>query len=197
MGSGGSYIGYLVAKELGFKYVDHDILRQAAEYLGTDTGALEHLDEKSPGFFEAMLRGFSYGALEAAYVPPLMQPIYGRDLFASECKIMNDILDQHSAVIVGRAGFYALKNRSRVIRVFIHAPQGFRIKRVMKVQNLTDEREAQTMVEKSDRKRTRFIKDMAGVDWTDARNYHLSIDSSIIDFPTCVEMIVKLQQMFN
>ena len=49
MGSGGSFIGYSVAKELGFNYIDREILRQAAERLGTDPGALEYLDERSPG----------------------------------------------------------------------------------------------------------------------------------------------------
>jgi len=32
---------YLVAKELGFKYLDREILRQAAERLGTDVRMLE------------------------------------------------------------------------------------------------------------------------------------------------------------
>jgi len=36
MASGGSYIGYLLAKKLNFKYVDREILREAAKNLGTD-----------------------------------------------------------------------------------------------------------------------------------------------------------------
>jgi cytidylate kinase len=40
MGSGGSYIGHLVAQDLGFKYIDRVILREAAERLGTDEESL-------------------------------------------------------------------------------------------------------------------------------------------------------------
>jgi hypothetical protein len=33
---------------------------------------------------------------------------------------------------------------------------------------------------------------MVGIDRFDARNYHLCIDSSVVGFPACVEMIKKL-----
>ena len=52
MGSGGSYVGYLVAKDLGFKYIDREILRQAAERLGTNASALENHDERSCGLID-------------------------------------------------------------------------------------------------------------------------------------------------
>jgi CMP/dCMP kinase len=191
MGSGGSYIGYLLAKELKFKYIDREILRQAAKNLGTDESWLENYDERSSGIISNILRGFSFGTPEAGCVPPLHVPIYDKDLFTLECRIMNKIADKYNAVIVGRGGFYALKERPEVIKVFIHAPLKFRIKRLMKVQNIS-EREAQSMVDDSDQKRTRFIRNMVGVEWTDARNYHLCIDSSVIDFPLSVELIIRL-----
>lgn len=192
LGSGGSYIGYLVAKELGFNYVDREILDRAAKHLGTDVGMLEHLDERSSGIIQDIIRGFSCGTTEAAYIPPLIQPVYSKDLFTLECKIMNEIVAWHSAVIIGRAGFYALRKHPSLIRIFIHAPQEIRIKRVMEVQNITDVRIARAEAEKSDRRRAKFVQDMAGVIWTDARNYHLCIDSSTAGFPACAEMIIGL-----
>jgi cytidylate kinase len=62
----------------------------------------------------------------------------------------------------------------------------------MKVQKITDKREAQKMIEESDHKRAKFIRDMVGIDRFDARNYHLCIDSSVVGFPACVEMITKI-----
>ena len=100
MGSGGSYVGYLVAKELGFRYVNREVLQRAAEHLGTNTRALEELDERSMGLVKNIIRGFSFSILETAYVPPMTQPIYDRDLFTLECKIMKQIVDEHSAVII-------------------------------------------------------------------------------------------------
>jgi cytidylate kinase len=194
MGSGGSYIGYRVAKELGFKYIDREILRRAAELLGTEVSYLENYDEKSSNFIEKFIRGFSFGSPEAAGIPPLRQPVYDKDLFTLECKIMNEILNRHSAVFIGRGGFYALKDRKVevVFRILIHAPQEFRIKRIMKVQNISEMQKVRSVVEASDVRRAMFIKDMVGVDWMDARNYHLCIDSSAVGFSPSVEMIVRL-----
>jgi cytidylate kinase len=192
MGSGGSYIGYLVAGQLGFKYVDREILRQAAARLGTDAGLLESHDERSCSIIEKVVAGFTFGTPETAYVPPINRPVYDKDLFAVESRIMQEIVDRHNAVIAGRAGFYVLGKRKGVIRLFIHAPLEFRVKRVMQVQRIAEAKEATSTVEESDRRRAKYVKDMVGADWTDARNYHLCIDSSVVGFPASAEMIIKL-----
>ena len=191
MGSGGTYIGYLTAKRLGFQYVDREILREAARQLEVDVGVLEGLDQRSSSLVENLIRAFTFGTPDARCAP-LRKPVYERDLFAVECRIMNEIADRYNAVIVGRAGFYALRNRSRVVRVFVHAPLEFRVRRIMKVQCLTDIREAQTLVEETDRRRAKFIRDMTGAEWSNALNYHLCIDASVIDFDSSVDMIIRI-----
>jgi CMP/dCMP kinase len=191
MGSGGTYIGYLAARRLGFQYVDREILREAARQLEIDVGVLEGLDQRSSGLVENLIRAFTFGTPDARNAP-LRKPIYQKDLFAAESRIMNGIAERYNAVIVGRAGFYALRNQPRVIRVFVHAPLEFRVRRIMKVQGLTDYRAAQALVEETDRRRAKFIKDMTGADWYAAINYHLCIDAGVIDFDTSVAMIAGL-----
>ena len=56
MGSGGAYIGHLIAKELGFQYFDREILRQAAEHFATDVKLLEDMGEKSPALSKPLSR---------------------------------------------------------------------------------------------------------------------------------------------
>jgi len=195
MGSGGSYIGYLAARELGFKFIDREVLRQAADHLGTEVSQLEHQDERSSGLIEKLIRGFFLGAPEAATTAHhLKRPVYDRDLFSLECRIMSEIAERYSAVIIGRGGFHALRKRPEgsVIRVFIHAPLEFRVQRVMKARNIVDAAEARSIIEESDRRRARFIRDMVGVEWTDAKNYHLCIDSSVAGFPRSVGMIAGM-----
>ncbi|MGE5854980.1 MAG: AAA family ATPase [Syntrophaceae bacterium] len=195
MGSGGSYIGYLAARALGFKFIDREVLRQAADHLGTEVSQLEHQDERSSGLIEKLIRGFFLGAPEAATTARhLKRPVYDRDLFSLECRIMNEIAERYNAVIIGRGGFHALRKRAEgsVIRVFIHAPLEFRVQRVMKARNIVDAAEARSIIEESDRRRARFIRDMVGVEWTDAKNYHLCIDSSVAGFPRSVEMIAGM-----
>lgn len=188
MGSGGSYIGYLAAKEFGFRYLDREILREASDRLGVETALVERAEEKSAGIIEKLLRNFSSGAPESAFVPPMGRAIYEKDLFELESRIMNQVVGRFSAVIVGRGAFYALKDRPEVLRVFIHAPLEFRIRRVMEARK-TDRESARSQVVESDRRRTKFVKDIIGVNWMDARNFHLSIDSSITDFRSILSII--------
>jgi len=190
MGSGGSYVGYSAAKELGFQYIDREILRQAAERLHTDPEALEHLEERSPGLLEKITQGFSYGMPEIAVSPIRKQAVDYKELFALEGKIMNEIVDHCRAVIVGRGGFYVLRNRPEVFKVFIHAPLEFRLARLMTAQKTNDIKEIKARLKESDQVRARFIKEIAGLDWMDSRNYHLCFDSSVIDFSTITTVIV-------
>jgi Cytidylate kinase-like family len=192
MGSGGSYTGYLTAKRLGFKYIDHEILRQAAERLRTDVGVLEPVDEKSSNLFQTIMKGFSLGTPEASFIPPDTRPLYSKDLFLVESKVIREIASRHNSVIMGRGGFHILKGHPGAIHVFVHAPEAFRVKRLMEAHGIKDLRTAETQVRESDRSRSRFIRDTTGVHWTDARNYHFCVDTSAVDFTTIVEMIVKL-----
>jgi CMP/dCMP kinase len=191
MASGGSYIGYLLAKKLTFKYIDREILRQAAKELGTDTRSLEHFDEKSFGIISKILRECSFETTDPACSSYFQSAVYDKELFEVECRIMNRIMDECNAVIIGRGGFCALGKRPKMASVFIHAPLEFRVKRLMKLQNMS-EQEARETINDSDQKRAKFIRDMIGVNWTDARNYNLCIDSSVIDFELSVELITRL-----
>jgi cytidylate kinase len=192
MGSGGGYVGYLAAKELGFRYVDREILREAAKKLGTDMRRLEEIDGRPSSLIRSIVGSFGMGSPEAISQPPPTLPVYERDLFDVQSRIMREMADQYDAVIIGRGAFHVLRDHPGAVHVFVHAPEAFRVSRVMKVQKITDFNEARTLVRESDQRRRKFIRDMTGRDWMDARNYHLCIDSRLAGFPACVEMIVKL-----
>ena len=94
-------------------------------------------------------------------------------------------------MIVGRAGFYILREYPNSIHVFIHAPIEFRVKRLMEVQKIADIKEARSKIDKSDFSREKFIRTMTGINWTDARNYHICLDTFMVGFSVAEEIIVK------
>jgi len=192
MGSGGTYLGYLLARKLGFTYIDREILRQAAQCLNADIEKLACIEGRSSGLLARIVQGFAMGTPEAPNMPPLGRPVYDRELFNVESRIMNELADLSDVVIIGRGAFHALRDRPGAIHVFAHAPLEFRIQRLMKVQKGTDAKQACADIEDSDRVRTRFIKKMTGRSWTDSRNYTLCIDMSRVSFESSVEMIVSM-----
>ncbi len=191
-GSGGSYVGYEVAKELGITYVDREILRQAAKHLGRDDATLEEYEERPSGFLQNFVSLLSLGTPENPYLPPSDRPVYDRDLFDLESRIINKVATEYDAVIIGRGAFHVLRDQPGVLHVFIHAPRQFRAQRLMKVLSTSDPSEAQEKMDESDRRRAKFFKDMTGTSWTDARNYHLCIDTSLVGLQESVRLIVEL-----
>ena len=191
MGSGGSYIGRLVARRLGFRYLDKEILYEAARRLGTDEKFLADRDQKSSGFLDNFLRTLPYGTVPVV-IPPVGPPISDSELFSLECTIMEEIARRESSVIVGRGAFQVLKGLPGTVRIFMHAPLEFRTNRIMQVQDITDARQAESRLNESDQQRSKFVWDRLHVRWADATNYHFCVDTSIMDFDAIVQLICQL-----
>jgi cytidylate kinase len=189
--SGGAYIGHLLARKLGYKFVEREILYTAAKNLDVDISQLSKLDEHHTSFVENLIKSFVFGTPEAAYVPPSRRPVYDQELFETESKIIRAIADRYNAVIVGRGGYFVLRGRPNVLNVFIHAPIDFRIKRFQKFHDVS-EKQAREEIEDSDHRRIKFLKTMTNTDRYDARNYHLCINSATAGFEAAVQMIVGL-----
>ena len=189
--SGGAYIGHLLARKLGYKYVEREVLHTAARELGVDISELSAVDERRTGFIESLMKSFVFGTPEAAYVPPSRRPVYDQELFETESKIIAAIAEKYNAVIVGRGGYFILRGRPNVVNVFIHAPRDFRVKRLRKFHEISAE-QAREEIEESDRRRETFLKTMTGTDRYDARNYHLCIDVASAGFVAAERIIFDL-----
>ena len=194
MGTGGSYIGQLIAKRLGLKYIDREVLHIAAEEFGYDEETIAARSERVTSFWERVPGGLSFGAPEAAYTPPPLGNFSNRELFEKQTQILKRIASQEDCVVVGWAGVFMLPRHRGMFSVFCHAPKTFRAKRLMNIYNdLTDER-ARTLIAESDRTREIYFNEMTGHDWMCARNYNLSIDTSLQPLEDIAELIIKLSQ---
>ena len=191
LASGGAYIGHLLARKLGYRYVEREILHIAARELGVDISELSSLDERHESFVENLMKSFVFGTPEAAYVPPTRRPVYDQELFETESKIITAIANRHNAVIVGRGGYFVLRGGSNVVNVFIHAPMDFRVKRLQQFHEISAE-QAREEIEDSDRMREKFLKTMTDTERNDAQNYHLCIDAEAAGFDAAVRMIIEL-----
>jgi cytidylate kinase len=192
LGSGGAYLGQRVAARLGLSYLDRVILRQAAEELHEQEGYLAAREERLTSFWEKMLRQFAAGIPEAGYVPPPLSVAPDEELFATEAGIIRKAAASGGVVIVGRCGFHVLRDVPGTVHVFLHADAEFRCRRVMELYGVGDEAVARRMIADSDRERRRFVEAMTGVDWSDARNYHLAVDTGFSGLAVAEELIVRL-----
>ncbi len=189
--SGGAFIGHLVARTLGYQYVEREVLHEAANRLGVELAELDVVEERKGSFIENLMKGFAFGTPEAAYLPPSRRPVYDHELFRTETAIIRAIASRYNAVIVGHGGYSVLKDHPGAIHIFIHAPLEFRIKRFQTFHQVSPDA-AREEIEESDSRREKFLSAMTGTDRNDARNYHLCIDSRTTGFETAQQMIIEL-----
>ena len=192
VGAGGAYVGQALARLLGIRYVDREILQEAARILGRDDRELESLEERVTSLWDRMAAVLSWGAPEAAYVPPPLPTLYEEDLFAVESGIIREVAAREDAVFVGRAATWVLREMPGHISVFLHAPEPARVARVMHDYQLGDEAAASELVRRSDQQRSRFLQSVTGGSWFNLSHYHLTIDTGAISLDEAVELIARL-----
>ncbi|MDE7463389.1 MAG: cytidylate kinase family protein [Clostridiales bacterium] len=161
-GSSGKLIAKLVAERLGLPYYYKDMIALAAKESGLDKEFISDVNADAP----ALLRSL-YLSTEA-----VSQAVTAQD------KAIKMIADAGSCVIVGRAADYVLKDYENVVRIFIYAPEEYKIKRITEVYGDSYE-DAKKNVARSDAARAAYYKNISGRDWGDAKNYDLSVDGSI------------------
>lgn len=159
-GSSGKQIGKVVAERLGIPFYYKEATALAAQESGLDKEFIDDVSENSKALYNLYLS-----------CEPAQQAITAQD------KIIKKIAENGSCVIVGRAADYVLRNNRNVVKVFVHAPEEYRIKRVMEIYG-DDEAAAKKNVRRSDNARSAYYKSVTSQEWGDAKNYDLCVNSS-------------------
>ncbi|HEX3028394.1 MAG TPA: cytidylate kinase-like family protein, partial [Clostridia bacterium] len=193
LGSGGAYIGQQLAKKLNFAYIDREIISEAAKKLSVMEEDLQNRDEKNVSFFQSFLYG--YWAPDS-YIPPQIYIPTDRELYNTEAQIIQHIANERSAVIIGRCGSHILRDKKDHLSVFLHAGIGFRIQRVKELYNASDEA-ALKMINQNDNQRGYYHRKVTGIDWTNLKQYDLTINTEKVGIQNSIEFILKYISCFG
>jgi cytidylate kinase len=188
VGSGGAHLGKRLASRLNVLYIDREIVRHAARELKTSVRSLQARDEKLTPFWESLVESYVNTTPMPHVSPPLHVPT-DRELYEAESNIITRIAQKHSAVIVGRAGYYVLRQHPRHLSIFLHADISFRQKGVQELYDLSQE-EALKLIESVDKEREHYLRAFTGQNCMDARNYHLSLDTGLVGLEAAEEIIL-------
>jgi CMP/dCMP kinase len=181
----------VIATRLGLKYVDREVLHIAAEEFGCEETVAARA-ERISSFWERILGGLTFGTPDSHYNPPPLRSFSDQQLFEKQIHILKRIAGKHDCVVIGWAGVHLLPRHAGMFNVFCHAPRSFRIKRLMKIYPEMNAEKARATITESDNLRERYFAEMCGHDWTCAKNYHLSINTSLLPLDEIAEMIIKI-----
>lgn len=161
-GSSGKQIGKLVSERLGIPFYYKEMTALAAQESGLDREFISDINRNSPERMHELY-------LSTKVVQHAVQ---------AQNKVIRRIAENGSCVIVGRAADHILEDHRDVVRVFIYAPDSYRIKRLMEVYGDTQE-QAEQNIRRSDDARGAYYRSISGREWGDHRNYDLMVNSSI------------------
>ncbi|BCX79350.1 AAA family ATPase [Campylobacter sp. 19-13652] len=172
-GSGGLEIASKLATRLGVEFLGEEELIAKAATLG---------------YFEQL-----YSFYKESPVSTLMQAIA-----INECapNRQDEIFAMYSAlansgdfVIIGRCANYFLKGTQEFVSVFLHAPDEFKLSRLMNQQGFSQS-EALEYMERTDRERASFHRYYTGQEWGGTPGYDLCINTAKTGIKNSVEIIL-------
>ena len=174
-GSGGHDVGELLAKRLGIKFYDDELIDIAAEEIGFHKDYVRSNEEKVPGFsFTSMINSLDS-----------ISSIPSNNIQEAESKLIKTLAEQGSCVIVGRAADYILSNVKHV-SVFLFAPTEERIKRIKKNSNvyqktfdgeMKNDLDYERILKSTDKQRRKYYEFYTDNKWGDRDSYDILINT--------------------
>ncbi|MCR5271709.1 MAG: cytidylate kinase-like family protein [Lachnospiraceae bacterium] len=194
-GSAGFLVGEALAERLGIKYYDKELLAEAAKSSGFCEEIFENHDEKPTNSFlySLVMDTYSFGGYSAT--PSLDMPL-NHKIFLAQFDTIKKIASEEDCVIVGRCADYALADNPDCIKIFIKADMTYRIAKVSKELNLT-ENKARELINKTDKQRASYYNYYTSKKWGDSRSYDLCLDSGRLGVDGCVDMIIKFRELMD
>ena len=180
-GSGGRFIGEEVAKKLGIAYYDKNIINEIAEKSGLSPEYIQENAELSPkkGLFAYAFAG---------------RDVTGKSVedlvYEAQRKVILELAEKESCVIIGRNADYILKDRDDVLNVFIHGDTPKKIQRITRLYNV-EEQKAVKMMADTDKRRMANYNFYTDQKWGKASNYTLCLNSSKLGYDRCEKIIME------
>ena len=180
-GSGGRFIGEELAKKLGLAYYDKNIINEIAEKSGLSPEYIQENAELSPkkGLFAYAFAG---------------RDVTGKSVedlvYEAQRKVILELAEKKSCVIIGRNADYILKDRDDVLNVFIHGDTPEKIQRITRLYNVEEQKAVKMMVD-IDKRRMANYNFYTNQKWGKADNYTLCLNSSQLGYDRCEKIIME------
>ncbi|HEY7039118.1 MAG TPA: cytidylate kinase family protein [Methylomirabilota bacterium] len=175
IGAGGPEIGQQLAERMGYRYVDHELISDAAQRYGLLEEKLSHLDESKPSLFER------FDAETRRYITVIQTALY-------------DFAEHDNVVLMGRGGQWLLRGIPHVLRVRVMAPFDVRVKRLGKklagpMGEQTNPRTVTELVRRDDAEKAGRMRYLYEVGITDPALYDLVINTEKLSVASAVGLI--------
>ena len=169
-GSGGRYVGKLLADRMHLPFYDKELISLTAKESGLSSAYIVKNDE--------IMASSKY------------KDNNDDRLFVAEVKVIKD-LAKHSCVIVGRCSDYILKDTKNTLKVFLYSDMDSKVKRTVKYYGISKEK-AEKQIESINKKREKHYKYYTDRAWKNPNNYDLMLNVDLLGVEKCAELIENI-----
>ncbi len=177
-GSGGRYIGRLIADKLGIKFYDKEFITKIAEETGLSEEYIENNEQKR-NLLANLNNGYYFGLDNSD------------ELFLKESELIKKVADKESCVIIGRCADFILSGRKNVVKIFIYSDMENKIKRASDIYGIKKSN-AEKEINRINKLRANHYKHYTEKDWKNPSNYDICINSDILGVEKSAELICDI-----
>ena len=167
-------MGAEIAKRLGVKLLDKQILQAVARKFDIGQETVEKLESRNQSWWDDFTQFYRSYIVDNEY-QALGEELTSGELFEAQATVIRQIAAEESCVIVGRCASFIFKDHDNALKIYLHSPMEKRIKRIVDKSGVTD---AKLMIVDNDYTRELYTKKYTGSEWFDARNYDITLDVS-------------------
>ena len=182
IGSGGRSIGRILARKLGVRFCDKELINSLREKFGLNTSEIEKIKGEKKNWLADLIRSMApvpelvlLNDPNSAYLSNIRVNVTTDEIHEAETEILRELAQESSCVIAGRSGFFVLEGHPNKVDIFITASRDKRIEHIMGKQNL-DKEAAALIVDDVDKSRENYVKRYTGKSRYDCRNYDLVLN---------------------
>ena len=183
-GSGGRTVGKQLAVQLGIPCYDQELIEKLAQASGFTPEMVAKQQEASP-----YSSHWAFALSEGQFMGASIQD----QLWQLQRKIILELAEKESCVIVGRCADVILKDHADCLTAFIHAKKAKRAKRIVEVYGET-EVAIEKRIRDKDKRRAVYYEFYTGQTWGLAENFHVALDSGELGIERCVDILADLYQ---
>lgn len=187
-GSGGREFGKRLSDELGYRYIDKEIICEIAKETSLSEGYVSNIIENSPEsvYSISYARTLSFG--DNYYLNQM------RSVYSAQNDIINKFAQRENCVIIGRCADYILRNMNPY-RIFVYASIESRVARCINRAENSENinlNELRKNINNVDKNRSRYYEFYTGMEWGNIENYDLCINTSGRIIKDLVPVVAKM-----
>ncbi len=195
--TGAEDIGLMVAKELGFSYLDNKIIQRAAEKAGVSPEEVDRVEHTQP-LLSRIYEALGSPSLSISPTHPMasmtQEELISPPPSATYRRLIQQVIyetaQRENVVIVAHAAGFHLAGMKGLLRVFVTASTDVRVERLRQVTKL-DAQDAKKAIEKDDNQRQAYLRRFYDIRQELPTHYDLVVNTDVITTFVATRLIVS------